>query len=126
MGPSQLDDVYSALRGIMLKHAKDLVAATDSSGHLSIEAKEPGGNGMRSWYGGVQTKKNYVSYHLMAVYEDPELLNDISTKLRVRMQGKSCFNFNALNDELFAELDALTGVGFCEFALRHNPPTEIQ
>ncbi len=121
MGANQLDDVYSALRSIMLKHANDLVAATDSLGHLSIEAEEPGSDGKRSWYGGVQTKKNYVSYHLMAVYEDPGLLKDVSPELRARMQGKSCFNFKTVNHELFAELDALTGVGFREFAARHEP-----
>jgi len=32
----------------------------------------------------------------------------MSAKLKSRMQGKTCFNFKAADDELFAELDQLT------------------
>lgn len=45
------------------------------------------------FFGAVQTRKSFVSYHLMPVYEDPGLLDGISAALRGRMQGKSCFNF---------------------------------
>ncbi len=115
MGENKLDDVYGALRGVMLRHANSLVVATDSATQLAIEASEPGENGKTSWYGGVQIKKNYVSYHLMPVYENPALLDDISPRLRARMQGKACFNFKTIDDELFAQLDVLTGVGFRDF-----------
>lgn len=52
--------------------------------------------------------KNYVSYHLMAVYGNPKLLEGCSEKLRARMQGKSCFNFVNVDEELFSELNELT------------------
>lgn len=60
------------------------------------------------WYSKVEIGKAYVSYHLMAVYMFPDLLEGISEGLRKRMQGKSCFNFSAVDDLLFAELAELT------------------
>jgi len=56
----------------------------------------------------VRIGKAYVSYHLMGVYGNPELLGRCSDELRAHMQGKSCFNFKAMDDGLFAELDRLT------------------
>lgn len=49
-----------------------------------------------------------VSYHLMGVSGNPRLLDGISQELRARMQGKSCFNFKAVEDALFQEVDRLT------------------
>ena len=64
------------------------------------------------YFGGVQIKKNYVSFHLMPVYINPKLLIGISTELKKRMQGKSCFNFNKIDETLFNELSKLTKQGF--------------
>jgi hypothetical protein len=58
--------------------------------------------------GGVQIKKNYVSYHLMPVYMYPDLLENVSPQLKKRMQGKSCFNFKQVDETLFQELGQLT------------------
>lgn len=59
----------------------------------------------------VKVGRRYVSYHLMCVYLEPELLEGISPELRRRMQGKSCFNFTKVDDALFDELEALTARG---------------
>jgi len=67
------------------------------------------------WFGAVQTRKSYVSYHLMAVYAFPDLLDGLSPELRKRMQGKSCFNFKAVDDKLFRELAKLTDKGYRRF-----------
>jgi hypothetical protein len=48
----------------------------------------------------------------MPVYYFPELLTDLSPVLQKRMQGKSCFNFVAINFILFGELDQLTEKAF--------------
>jgi hypothetical protein len=67
------------------------------------------------WFGGVQTRKRYVSFHLMPVYVFPELLNDVSAELKNRMQGKSCFNFTRLDQHLLRELTHLTQEGYHRF-----------
>ena len=60
----------------------------------------------------VQIGKAYVSFHHMGVYGCPKLLDNHSTALKKRMQGKSCFNFSTLDEALFAELDQLTTEAF--------------
>ncbi|MEK7727143.1 MAG: hypothetical protein AAB354_01955 [candidate division KSB1 bacterium] len=64
------------------------------------------------FFGAVQIKKNYVSYHLMPVYMFPELLKDVSPTLKKRMQGKSCFNFKTIDEDVLRELAALTKKSF--------------
>jgi hypothetical protein len=64
------------------------------------------------YFGAVQIKKNYVSFHLMPVYVNPKLLKGISPDLKKRMQGKSCFNFKKVDETLFKELSNLTKEGF--------------
>jgi hypothetical protein len=63
----------------------------------------------------VEIGKSYVGYHLMPVYGNPKLLDGFSKELRKRMQGKSCFNFKAVDEALFAELDELTRQSFIAF-----------
>jgi hypothetical protein len=48
----------------------------------------------------------------MPVYVRPALLAALSPELKKRMQGKSCFNFSAIDKPLFKELSALTKAGF--------------
>jgi hypothetical protein len=60
----------------------------------------------------VKTVKSYVGYHFMPVYMFPQLREGLSKQLKARMQGKSCFNFSAVDDELFRELDEVTERGF--------------
>jgi hypothetical protein len=57
---------------------------------------------------GTRLNKHYVSFYLMSVYAQPELLDAISPELRRRMQGKSCFNFSTVDEGLLAELRELT------------------
>ena len=59
-----------------------------------------------------QIKKKYVSFYLMPVYVNPKLLERISTGLKKRMQGKSCFNFKTIDKQLMDELAGLTKKGF--------------
>lgn len=48
----------------------------------------------------------------MPVYMMPGLKDGMSDKLTARMQGKSCFNFKAVDEELFSELEKLTAKSF--------------
>ena len=63
----------------------------------------------------VQINKSYVSYHLMPVYADKALRDCLSPALRKRMQGKSCFNFTAVEPALLEELAAITKQGIARF-----------
>lgn len=110
-----LDAVFSELRAIMLPHASRLRCAADSEGRLSLDTQHIQKNGKPLWFGGVEIRKSYVSYHLMPVYLNPELLESASPELRKRMQGKSCFNFKSSDPELFAQLARLTEAGIEDY-----------
>ena len=103
-----LDSTFSSLSAVFRKHVVGMSIKTDAPGHLYVELPPAGPKEKPKFFGAVQIKKSYVSYHLMPIYEDPGLLSGTSEALRKRMQGKSCFNFSADEPALFDELDRLT------------------
>ena len=99
---------FASLSKILRKHATGMSIKTDDPGNFYVELPAATPKAKPKFFGAVQAKKSYVSYHLMPVYENPALLNGISDTLRKRMQGKSCFNFTADDPLLLKEIDALT------------------
>ncbi|MGM0421355.1 MAG: hypothetical protein ACQEQG_10205 [Bacillota bacterium] len=110
-----LNKVYTELRKIMIPYARKLDCTVDREDEISINSKHILENGKPLWFGGVKIMKNYVSYHLMPVYVNPELLEGISPELKQHMQGKSCFNFTTTDEALFEELAKLTEAGFKDY-----------
>jgi len=106
------DQVFADLRKIMLPYAKKLECTADTDDVINVETSHVTKNGKPLWFGAVRVSKNYVGYHLMPVYVNPDLLEDMSPELKKRMQGKSCFNFRSSEPQLFEELAALTKAGY--------------
>jgi hypothetical protein len=104
--------IFTRLREIMLPYAKSLDCQVDGEGEFSLYTRHIQKNKKPLWFGGIQIGKKTVSYHLMPVYMNPALLDFISPQLKKRMQGKSCFNFSAVDEALFAELANLTEASF--------------
>lgn len=109
---TDLTEVFEALKALMQPYAEILVCKSDVPGNLYIETDYVMKNKKPLFFGAVQTRKHYVSYHLMPVYVRPDLLQGMSDSLQKRMQGKSCFNFKAIDEELIAELSGLTKSGY--------------
>jgi hypothetical protein len=102
------DAIYARLRTIMLEAAPGMTVNRDLPGSLELrtpeidpKTKAPG------WFGNIMIKKSYVAFHLMPLYMAPELAADISPALAKRKQGKTCFNFNKIDEDLFDEVSAL-------------------
>ena len=110
-----MNEVYDALKDIMEPHTRSLDVKHDEPGYFYVDTFHVMKNKKRLWFGGVQIKKNYVSYHLMPVYVNPKLLETISPELQRRMQGKSCFNFKSIDEKLFGELGMLTKRGLQDY-----------
>jgi hypothetical protein len=108
---------HKQLSAILNKHAKrPLQTKRDAQGNeVVVGPPSEQTRGKELWFGSVKTGKAYVSYHLMAVYAFPDLLDAASSDLKKRMQGKSCFNFRTPDPKLFKELDRLTGDGYRRF-----------
>ncbi len=106
--------ISTRLVNIMQKHVGESIhIRMDKPNETEfIGPPSPLSRGKELWIGAVRIGKSYVSYHLMAVYMFPELLRGISPELKRRMQGKSCFNFTRVDEQLFLELDELTERSF--------------
>ena len=107
--------IFAALKVLIEPYAGTLKPHAKPGNYILIGPPTPRSQGKEVWFGGVQIKKNYVSYHLMSVYAFPDLLDGISPELKKRMQGKSCFNFKTVDKALFKELGALTKRGYQRF-----------
>ncbi|KQT33551.1 hypothetical protein ASG29_05820 [Sphingomonas sp. Leaf412] len=102
------EQVHAMLRAIMLASAADQSVTRDEPGDLIVRTNAMDEKGQSGWFGTVTIRKSYVAYHLMPLYDAPDLAADLSPGLRKRRQGKTCFNFTRPDDALFAELAALT------------------
>lgn len=123
--------VYERLEGLLGQHSSGLLVSHDfadanaASTVSRTTTAEPGFTATRGpetvllgapsqrypngeCFAAVKLGKRYVSYYLMGLYRDPGLAEGLSDALLKRKQGKSCFNFSRVDDDLFAELDALT------------------
>ncbi len=123
--PNQADFqiIFDQLKPILQAYESNLVVTTDEPGNYYLDASAVGKNKKPIFFGAVQIKKNYVSFHLMLVYMYPDLLDEISPQLKKRMQGMSCFNFSKLDASLFVELKVLTQKGVERF--RQHPFTGL-
>ena len=109
---NELHPVFVELRKILAPYAATLDVKRDDETELYLDTRHLHKNKKPLFFGAVQIKKAYVSFHLMPVYVTPSLLESLSPGLKARMQGKSCFNFNSVDPPLFQELAALTRRGF--------------
>ena len=105
--------IFERLRDILKDFEPPLHARTDDPKTYYLET--PGAGGKPVFFGSASIKKNYVSYHLMPVYDFPDLLDNLSPGLRARMQGKSSFNFKNEEAGIMDELAGLTKSGFERF-----------
>lgn len=110
-GGKDFEAVYTRLCRMLKQHEGKLAVAVDKPGTLWVKVKGATFRGKPLYFGGVRRGKNYVSYYLMPVYASPEMKKGMSAELKKRMQGKSCFNFTAVDEKLFAELEKLTKAG---------------
>lgn len=108
----QFTETFARLRDIMRPMGERLVCVRDDPTEYYLNTAHIMKNRKPLFFGAVQIRKNYVSYHLMPVYVFPDLLEEMSPELGKRMQGKSCFNFSEIDEPLFRELEALTRSGY--------------
>jgi hypothetical protein len=112
---TDLAPVYVELHKILVQYAPKLDTKRDHGTELWVDTRHLQPNGKPLFFGAVQLKKSYVSFHLMPVYLKPDLLDSVSPGLRARMQGKSCFNFKDIEPKLFKELASLTKSAYASY-----------
>jgi hypothetical protein len=114
-GENDVGSIFEKLRAILKPYQKRMVVVHDTASHYYLDTPHVMKNKQRLCFAAVGVGKAYVSFYLMPVYASPDLLKDVSPELKKRMQGKSCFNFKAVDEKLFKELAKLTKSGFQKF-----------
>jgi len=118
---SGFEATFRTLRGLLKPYERHFVAIVDTPGKYYLSTKSSKTvSGAAIWFGGAEIKKNYVSFHLIPVYAAPALLKTLSPSLLKRMQGKSCFNFTAIEPAHVEELEVLTKKGFDGFIEKYQ------
>ena len=112
---SAFNQVFNELKSIFKPYARKMAVVSDTDTYYLLNTRYIMKNKQPLCFGGVRVGKNYVSFYLMSAYACPELLKSMSTDLKKRMQGKSCFNFKEVDKKLFAELKTLTKAGAAKF-----------
>ena len=115
--PNAFDRTERELRGMLAEYeGRGVSRRPDAPGSYILTAPPTeASNGKEVWFAGVRRGKSYVSFHLMPVYAFPELLKEVSPRLKKRMQGKSCFNFTDVDPALLEELGTLTAAAFRKY-----------
>jgi hypothetical protein len=112
---ADFEAVFSALRHLLELYESTLAFKAAKPGYCYLESRTATYKNRPMYFAGVKRGKNYVSYYLMSVYSCPDLLQTMSPGLKKRMQGKACFNFTAVDQELLGELARLTEAGYHKF-----------
>ena len=99
---AEFEKVFDRLKIILQKQAADFTVKPDTNNSYGLQGK-PGVAALEAWGGKlkkpvmpvawIETGKAYVSYHVMGLYANTALQNNITKELKARMQGKTCFNF---------------------------------
>jgi len=116
---SEFTATFNGLKKVISAFVPELWVSADEPRKYYMVTKSHSWRGGPMFFGAVIMGKAYVSYHLMALYACPELVKMISPDLQKRMQGKSCFNFRAPDDTLFAELGELTRAGLEKYRAKN-------
>jgi hypothetical protein len=107
---------FAALHKILKPYARTFEVVVDKPGKYYLASKTAKtASGAAIWFGGVEIKKNYVSFHFVPIYANPALLKGVSPLLLKRKQGKGCFNFTVIEPAQIKELTKLTKRGFGGF-----------
>lgn len=109
---------FKALREILYRWAPPMDVAVNEPDHYCINTRHIRKNRKPLNFGSVRVRKTYISFVVMPIYVNPELTESLSTRLRERQQGKTCFNFNAPDKALFAELKVLVRAGYEDYVRR--------
>jgi hypothetical protein len=111
-GSAQLDAVEALLRAVLVPYEDELETAEI----YGMEVLRRSGAKAHDWFAGVEQVGNTVKFNFLPMHGHPELLDGCSPALLKRRTGASVFKFDALDDALIEDLEALVARGFDAYA----------
>ena len=113
--PESPPALFVALRDLLRAHEAALLVVHDDDGHFYANCRTPDRQGKPPFFGAVKVSGRRHAFHFMPIYDFPELLDGISPALKKRMQGKSCFTFEAYDPALLHEMQRLIQQGVARY-----------
>ena len=110
--PPEFRGVFERLREILREHSSRFIVSGDGPDFYCLQVRSSPRFKKSFPIAWVKISSSYVSFHFMPIYFAPDLQQGLSPVLKKRMQGKSCFNFRTIDEDLFTELRELTSRGF--------------
>lgn len=101
--------LYIALRDLMVRAAPGMKIAKDALGELTINvATDVMASKDATWFGSVRLSQTNVAYYLppLAMKQGRDLV--VPEALKKYATSKTCFAFNDIQPDRFAELEAIT------------------
>ncbi|MGH9496126.1 MAG: hypothetical protein ACRD3B_14095 [Candidatus Sulfotelmatobacter sp.] len=105
---AEFESTFKELKRVLGAFAPKLKVTDDEPHKYTLVTKSKNWRGQHMFFGALMQGKAYVSYHIMALYMDPELIKTVPPELKKRMQGKACFNFRSPDDVVFRQLKDVT------------------
>ena len=112
--PETLAAIEVRLRAILAPYETRLETASI----YGIPTLRKAGARAHDWFAFVKPEAKHVSFYLMPMVTDPELMADVSPALAKRRAGKSVLRFTAVDDGLFAEFDGLVARAYERYVAR--------
>jgi len=123
MAPSitQLNAVEVRLRELLVPYEDRLEWATI----YGIPTLRRRGARGHEWFAFVKPAAKHVSFYLLPVHEHAALRSSLSPALAKKLTGRSTFNFGAVDEPLFAELEGVVARAF-DLYMAETPETPPQ
>jgi hypothetical protein len=105
MAPSvaALNEVEVRLRTLLVPYEDRLEWATI----YGIPTLRKAGATAHHWFAFVKPAAKHVSFYLLPIHEHASLRSSLSPALAKKLTGRSTFNFAAVDEALFTELEAV-------------------
>src|SRR5215472_10200973 len=85
---ARFDETFAELKDLLAPYEPRLTVTSDAPATYMLEGEHNPELKRRMFFAGVRVGRAYVSFYLMPVYSNPELMGRISDGLRRRLHGK--------------------------------------
>lgn len=111
MPTTDLTAVALRLRAVLDPYREHLVE--DTIYNMPVLRRK--GAKKHDWFSGVQPVDGAVKFNFLPMHSHPELLTDVSPRLRRHKTGASVFRFTEIDELLASELEELVARGFLAY-----------
>lgn len=104
-------ETFAALKAVLVAHSSGLRVTKDGTAGYELYTAGPielaGRKLPNVFFAAVKEGKNDTALHFMPIYSHPRRFDDLPSRLKKKMTGKSCFHINTADPELLDAVSAM-------------------